>query len=256
MSFYRVCGILCVLSLFALPGNAADENSKATTEDEVQKLRIEIKKLDSQDKLEGRIEQTAADSVSRVKELITSVKHLKRSTFDVFCEVQREDLVAVGEPNVIGPIIVPAIPAGSGLLGTGEYLPVRKKWIDHYMAQIERLYPMVTKDLEGLKLSDDVDAKAKEHYKNMVLNYNKLGPALKSLDSKTLGPKYDNQVIAKASAIAQNYIDKLEKESKRLYKELRRLDRNAKNQEKKTRRKLKKEKRDLEKKERKLEKES
>ena len=240
----------------SLPCIAAEDSDEASVNDEVKKLRIEIKNLDTKEKLEGRIEQSAADSVSRVKELITSVKHLKRSTFDVFCEVQREDLVAVGEPNVIGPIIVPAIPSGSGLLGTGEYLPARKKWIDHYMAQIEKLYPMVTKELEGLKLGEEADDKAKEHYRNMVLNYNKLGPALKSLDAKTLGPKYDNQVIAKASAIAQNYVDKLEKETKRLYKELKRLDRNAKRQESKIKRQLKKEKRDLEKKERKLQKES
>ena len=81
----------------------------------------------------------------------------------------------------------------------------------------------------------------------MVTAFNKLGPALKDLDSKTLGPDYDNQVIAKASAVAQNYADTLEKESKRLYRELKKLERESKKEEKKLERKLKKDQKLLEK---------
>ena len=228
------------------------KEEEAAVRSEEKELKNEIEELSKEEQLKGHVKEDAGGAVCALKELLSSVVHLKRSVYDVFCEVQREDLVVVGEPNVIGPMIVPAIPSGSGLLNTGEFLPARKKWIDYYMAQIEKLYPMVTKELEALKLPGDATADMKDHYRKVVLAYNKLGPALKDLDEITQGPKYDNKEIAKCSAVGQNYLDAIDKELKRLYREMKKVDRDAGHADSKIDRKIEADKRKLKRDEKKI----
>lgn len=210
-------------------------------------LSADIQDLEEKEKLEGHIRAEATKSSTQLKELLGSLKQLRRSTFEIFGEVQREDLVVVGEPDVIGPMIVPAIPDVSGMLGTGQYLPARKKWIDYFMANIERLYPMVTKELEALKLPDDATDDMKEHYKRVVLAYNKLGPSLKDLEAVTQGPEYDNESIAKCATIARTYIEVMDKELKRLYRDMKNEVSVTKRDDEKLDRKIEKEKKKLEK---------
>lgn len=257
MKFQRSISLVIVSGMiFSSSAHALDKDKVTSLKEEESNLRIEVKSLDAKQKLEGRIEEAAGANVKKLKEFLSSLHQIKRSTYDVFCEVQREDLVVVGEPNVIGPMIVPAIPSGSGLLSTGQFLPVRKKWIDYYMAQIEKLYPMITSELQDLKLRSDVSKKSRKHYVNIVKAYNKLGPVLKDLDKITIGPKYDNTKIANCASIAQNYVQVMDKESKRLYKELRKDSHNAKRELKEIERKIDKDKRKIEKDDRKIEKDS
>lgn len=245
-------------SFQASPAFAADESKlkeeEAAIKVEETELKDEIKELSKEEKLTGHIKEEAGGASASLKELLSSLGHLKRSTYDVFCEVQREDLVVVGEPNVIGPMIVPAIPSGSGLLNTGEFLPARKKWIDYYMSQIEKLYPMVTRELQALKLPDDATDDMKGHYRRVVLAYNKLGPSLKDLDKITQGPKYDNKAIAKCAAISQGYLDKMDKELKRLYRDMKKESHEASKQDHKIERKIESDKRKLKRDESKLKK--
>ena len=210
-------------------------------------IKTDLQDLEQQDKLTGHIKAEATQSSVQLKELLGSLKQLRRSTFEIFGEVQREDLVVVGEPDVIGPMIVPAMPDVSGMLGTGQYLPARKKWIDYFMANIERLYPMVTKELEALKLPDDATDDMKGHYKRVVLAYNKLGPSLKDLEAVTQGPEYDNEAIAKCATISKTYVEVMDKELKRLYRDMKKEVSVTKRDDRDLEHKIEKEKKELEK---------
>lgn len=226
-----------------MPGTGA----LAKSDESPDAIKADLQDLEQKDKLTGHIKAEATQSSAQLKELLGSLKQLRRSTFEIFGEVQREDLVVVGEPDVIGPMIVPAMPDVSGMLGTGQYLPARKKWIDYFMANIERLYPMVTKELEALKLPDDATDDMKGHYKRVVLAYNKLGPSLKDLEAVTQGPKYDNEAIAKCATISKTYVEVMDKELKRLYRDMKKEVSVTKRDDHDLEHKIEKEKKELEK---------
>ncbi|MBI1270538.1 hypothetical protein GC174_08910 [bacterium] len=239
--------LVIVVSAFLLTGllfPAAP--ALAESEESPDAIKADLQELEQKEALTGHIKSEAAHSSTQLKELLGSLKQLGRSTSEIFGEVQREDLVVVGEPDVIGPMIVPAMPDVSGMLGTGQYLPARKKWIDYFMANIERLYPMVTKELEALKLPDDASDDMKEHYKRVVLAYNKLGPSLKDLEAVTQGPEYDNEAIARCATISRTYIEVMDKELKRLYRDMKKEVSVTKHDDQKLDRKIEKETKELE----------
>lgn len=227
-------------------GAIADESATAK-DSKPPSLKTEVEQLKVEDRLEGHIKAVAEASSANLKELLSSLGHLKRTSYDLFCEVQREDLVVVGEPNVIGPMIIPAVPDVSGMVRSGQYLPARKKWVDYYMSQVEKLYPMVTKELEALKLPDDLSDDGKTHYKNVVQSYNKLGPTLKNLESVTQGPAYDNKEIADCSAVAQKYLAEMDKEIKRLYREIKKESSRSEHKARSIEKQIEKDERKLEK---------
>lgn len=115
------------------------------------------------------------------------------------------------------------------------------------MANIERLYPMVTKELEALKLPDDATDDMKGHYKRVVLAYNKLGPSLKDLEAVTQGPEYDNEAIAKCATISKTYVEVMDKELKRLYRDMKKEVSVTKRDDHDLEHKIEKEKKELEK---------
>lgn len=69
--------------------------------------------------------------------------HIRRTALDIIGEVERQDLVVVSEPDMFGPIVVPAIPAPDGIMAMGDYLPPRKKWLDIWISQLDQLLPVL-----------------------------------------------------------------------------------------------------------------
>ncbi len=69
--------------------------------------------------------------------------HIRRTALDIIGEVERQDLVVVSEPDMFGPIVVPAIPMPDGIMAMGDFLPPRKKWLDIFISQLDQLLPVL-----------------------------------------------------------------------------------------------------------------
>lgn len=172
--------------------------------------------LEKQQNLEGHVQGEAVALGSGIRDLTKTLHHLKRSAWDIFVEVQRQNMVVVGEPDVIGPIIIPAMPSPSGMIGVGGFLPPRKKFLDYFMSQISDLSKMTQTEVSGLVLPDDASADAKADLKSINDTAALLTQDIAALQNVTVGPQFDNMAIARAAQLMQNHVQDIEKASKKL----------------------------------------
>jgi len=172
--------------------------------------------LDQQKDLQGHVQGEAVALGTGIRDLSKTLHHLKRSAWDIFIEVQRQNMVVVGEPDVIGPIIIPAMPSPSGMIGMGGFLPPRKKFLDYFMSQISDLTKMTQTEITGLVLPDDATDEAKAELKIMTDTLAQLPQDITALQETTQGPNYDNMAIARAAQLMQNHVQDIEKASKKL----------------------------------------
>src|SRR5690606_10510041 len=130
---------------------------------------------------------------------------------------QRQDTIVVAEPDVIGPVIIPAMPTTTGML-PGGMMPPRKKWIDYFMNQVESLLPMVEKDIAAIELPSEASAEAQKQYKRIKECGAKLPDDLENLKSVTAGEKLENMPIAVRAQKMQDRIVSIDKAREKLYK--------------------------------------
>jgi hypothetical protein len=193
-------------------------------------------------------EQTAESVLIEIEE---SVKHLKDASWGAFTEAQRPDVVFIGGPNVVGGAVIPAI-GGNGFIGTGGYLPVRKKWIDFFAMHVQYLGPILKQELDSFQLPTGVSSDTVNEY----AEYHKLAERLPDLCNKMLiacqGPKYDNMTIAVAAGMLNEELKRYDKQRRIIYKDIKEdFKRSADDQERKEKEELK-EKEKKEKEEQKL----
>ncbi len=172
--------------------------------------------LEKQKNLEGRVQDEAVALGTGLRDLSKTLHHLKRSAFDIFVEVQRQNMVVVGEPDVIGPIIIPAMPSPSGMIGVGGFLEPRKKFLDYFMSQVVDLSKMTQSEVAALLLPDNASDDAKAELKTITDLSTTLNQDISGLQSVTQGPKYDNYAIAQAAQLMQNHVQEIEKAAKKL----------------------------------------
>jgi hypothetical protein len=184
--------------------------------------------LTKQKNLEGHIQDEAVALEVGIKDLNKSLHHMKRSAWDIFVEVQRQNMVVVGEPDVIGPIIIPAIPNPTGTMAVGGFLPPRKKFLDYFVSQIDDLVQMIQTEVTGLVLPDDANDEAKADLKEITDAMAQIPQDISGLKDVTQGPDYDNMAIARAAQILQDRIGVMEKASKKLNSEAKKEESRAK----------------------------
>jgi len=172
--------------------------------------------------LEGHIQDEAVRLESGLKDLNKTLHHLKRSAWDIFIETQRQNMVVVGEPDVIGPIIIPAIPSPTGMMNVGGLLPPRKKFLDYFMSQINDLYKMTQTEVAALQLPDDATDDGKAILKTVTDAAAALPDDISALAEVTAGPELDNMNIARAAQQMQDHVQAIEKATKKLDEEAKR----------------------------------
>lgn len=192
--------------------------------------------------MEGHIEQEIITAETGLRDLTTSLHHLKRAATDILTEVERQDMVVVGEPDVIGPMIIPAIPNPTGTVGSGQFLPPRKKFIDYFMSQIDHLMPIVEKSAEAVTLPESASDQEKADRARLGELMAELKGCFQALDKVTAGPQYDNLAIAGQATAFGDLVKRIDKRCKSLYKAMKKDLDHAKSNEKKHRREVEKEK--------------
>ncbi|MBC7999757.1 MAG: hypothetical protein IAF58_17520, partial [Leptolyngbya sp.] len=149
--------------------------------------------------LQGNIQGGATEDLEHIHDIGVTVHHLEQMLKGLLYEAQRQDMVVVAEPDVIGPMIIPAIPGPSGMLSMG-YLPPRKKWVDYYMGEIEQLIPMLDHELNSMPRPAAADADMEAAFVKMFNAARAFNPPWSLLETATKGPDYKNADISSAGS--------------------------------------------------------
>jgi hypothetical protein len=120
------CAVAITVLLSSLGPALAEDNTKTSSQSAPPPVK-------------GQVTKTALPAEVGLKDLGDAAKHLRKAALYMVGELTRQDLVVVGEPDVIGPIIMPAIPEPSGTLAMGDYLPPRRKWVNYWLVQMGTL---------------------------------------------------------------------------------------------------------------------
>lgn|GEM_PF-1346730 len=167
--------------------------------------------------LQGNIQGGAPVVLQGLHDIGVSVHHLQGMLKGLMYEAQRQDMVVVAEPNVIGPIVIPAIPNPSGMMSIG-YLPPRKKWVDYFMSQIEEIIPMLDHEINSLPRPAVSDTDLMQAYVEMFDAARGFNPPWAKLETATKGPEYKNQDISVAGSELWFQIEKFKKLKDKLFK--------------------------------------
>ncbi|HZT34929.1 MAG TPA: hypothetical protein VFA15_03345, partial [Nitrososphaera sp.] len=197
--------------------------------------------LEQRKTLEGHLQSEASNLETGLKGLDKTLHHLKRGAYDVFTEVFRQDYAVVGQPDVIGPIVIPAMPSPSGILPVGGYLPPRKKWLDYFMSEINSLQTMCQADVSGLVLPDDASDTAKSELQSIKSSVSLLPKDVQDLAALTQGPKYDNNAIGRQAQLLQDHVSEMQKSVKKLYEACKKASKLHEKHEKDLEKQIKKE---------------
>lgn len=168
--------------------------------------------------LEGQIKSDSVALTTHLKELTNSLHHLKRAAFDIYCETQRQDQVVAVQPDVIGPIILPAIPNPTGVISMGT-LPPRKQWLDYFMNQVGQLLPMVDGEINAIVMPQEMPDEGKQDLEQIRNLARGLNPLAVDLDKVTEGPDLKPDDIARSATIFQDQVGKIENAVKALAKQ-------------------------------------
>jgi hypothetical protein len=167
--------------------------------------------------LQGNVQGGAPVVLQGLHDVGTTVHHLQEMLKGLLFEAQRQDMVVVAEPNVIGPMVIPAIPNPSGMMSIG-YLPPRKKWIDYFMSQIEEIIPMLDHEINSLPRPDQNDTALLQAYTEMFDAARGFNPPWAELETATKGPEYKNKDISFAGSDLWFQIEKFKKLKDKLFK--------------------------------------
>lgn len=138
--------------------------------------------------------------------------HIRRTALDIIGEVERQDLVVVSEPDMFGPIVVPAIPAPDGMMAMGDFLPPRKKWLDIFINQLDQLLPVLHDEANN----SSTDSKEWDSLKKLV---DDAEHDLKVLKEVAGADKPDRLAVGKQALGIYDDMGKIDKERKAIYRQ-------------------------------------
>lgn len=209
MVLHRLIPLFLAALFLAVPQCLADNN--------VDKAPVKLNPPSSASSLQGNVQGGAPVLLQGLHDLGVTLHHLQEMCKGLLLEAQRQDMVVVAEPNVIGPMVIPAIPGPSGMMSMG-FLPPRKKWVDYYMAQIEEIIPLLDHEINALPRPNPSDADMLQLFTEMFDTARGFNPPWSELESVTKGPDYKNDDIAKAVSRLYIQTDEFKKMKDKVFK--------------------------------------
>ncbi len=153
------------------------------------------KAVSSKPALSGQVSTSTLTVATALHAMHLATNELHRVTTDMINEIERQQYVTVAEPDVIGPIVVPAMPIGG--LNVGPLLPPRAKWVNLYMWQFSQVVPMLAEEIDATKIPADKKALLAPKWKQMKALSNDITAHYQNLIPVTKGPNYVNLDIGK-----------------------------------------------------------
>ncbi|MBY0549895.1 MAG: hypothetical protein K2W95_21660 [Candidatus Obscuribacterales bacterium] len=110
--------------------------------------------------LTGSVKSSPVVAAEGLRQMGEALKKIQRAAAELVGEATRQDYISVGDPDVVGSIIIPAIPDPSGMMPIGDYLPMRQGWVDYYLDQIAKLMPLYAAEVDNLALPAGIKSDA------------------------------------------------------------------------------------------------
>lgn len=173
--------------------------------------------------ISGGVTATAASAELALKELDKTWHHLRESAWNCFSEVQQEDTIYVGGPNLVGGMVIPAI-VPSGSLNTGTFLPPREKWLKYFASHVLFLAPQLKAEADNVALPESMltgpsaDADAVQELAELKVVAAAIPDDANKLGALCQNPPYKNMVIATAAQVLLDDLKKFDKLHKSIYK--------------------------------------
>jgi hypothetical protein len=146
-----------------------------------------------------------------LKNVADSAHHMQERMHDIIYEITRQEYVTAGEPNVVGPTVIPAIPMPTGTIAMGGYLAPRKKYMDFFAAQTKSLLTMLIEEGSNLPSTLPRDANMSAKLSMIKGDLNALQEENNSLQPLMIGPTYDNLKIGRQALLMSSKLDDLKK---------------------------------------------
>jgi hypothetical protein len=167
--------------------------------------------------LKGGVEQQALLAESGVRELEETSRYLRRAVIDLIGEVERQDYVTVGSPNMIGSMVIPAMPTPSGQIATGDILPARKKWVDIFMSEISKAVIALTQECSQLVMPAEKQASVAQPLVELKTLIKDIDAHYQNLLLVTKGPTYENLKVGKETLAIYDDLRPCEEQLKKIY---------------------------------------
>jgi hypothetical protein len=180
--------------------------------------------------LTGKVQIITLD-LDKLRDVGLDLKRIRHAASDLYDEVTLQPVSIQTQPEVVGRNII-YIPIGFSQTG---YRPPSKKAIDACMTEMRPIITVMQDDVNdfvsGQKqfdLSDDTRETLKPLFEQWAQNVNEISDQLKTLDTLTGGPKYDNKAIGNAAAAIDKDCKALETIRKKIYKQIQKEGRTKK----------------------------
>jgi hypothetical protein len=146
----------------------------------------------SSQQLQGGVVKTVKEAQLGLNALAKTLGQLKHTDTDLYNEATRQIANLVEEPEIIAGTVI-YIPVN---FTTGDYLPMRKKWVEYYMTQLAKLIPIVQEDIDAVLIPDDKAEKADEYITQLKAEIQDIQNQYQILIQLTAGPNYNQTAIA------------------------------------------------------------
>lgn len=110
--------------------------------------------------LAGSVKSIDVEAAEALRQMGDCLKKIERASLELMGEATRQNYIGVGDPTVVGTIIIPAMPSETGVMAVGPYLPIRKQWFDYYMNQMASLFPIYADYVDALVMPDSTKSQA------------------------------------------------------------------------------------------------
>lgn len=138
--------IVCLTNIAVIPVQAADTTASPPAKTSAA--------------LTGSVKTSPVVAAEGLRQMGEALKKIQRAAAELVGEATRQDYISVGDPDVVGSIIIPAIPDPSGMMPIGDYLPMRQGWVDYYLDQIAKLMPLYAAEVDNLALPAGIKSDA------------------------------------------------------------------------------------------------
>ena len=168
--------------------------------------------------IKASIKKSVLKTGLEIKEMGVAMRQISHAATELYGEMTRQDMVSLGSPDLIGTMVIPAIPVGP--IGLGPYLEPRKKWVDLCMAHLSQSMPLLQEEIADI--SPALHAETKDEADPVLAEVNALMTQIQSsyakLQTLTEAAKYDNVAIGNECVTMTESLKKLEKLRKQLWK--------------------------------------
>ena len=141
----------------------------------------------------------------QLKNLVGSVHHFRDSMHSIAYEMTRQQYATVMEPEVIGLMVIPAMPS----VAFGGYLPPRKKYMDFFSRQSADLLTMALEEGSTLPSGDGVAQNLAQDLSTIKSDLGQLRGLYTPLQKAITAPSYDTLAIDKPLIALSEQVDAL-----------------------------------------------